>query len=69
MFKLKSIGNSGKFNRELSQRPNSFFLNGRMLNWEPILEGVSSYQRFDFRPDFFLIYVNDLPNGLKIFAK
>ena len=40
-----------------------------MLNWEPILEGVSSYQRFDFRPDFFLIYVNDLPNGLKIFAK
>ena len=67
LYKLKSFGISGNLlnliKHYLTDRFQRVLLNGQCSNWQPVLAGVS--QESILGPLFFLIYINDLPDGLK----
>ena len=74
LFKLKRLGLSGKYYRLtksfLRNRHQRVVLNGQSPKWSSIKAGVP--QGSILGPLFFLVYINDLPNGslsnLKLFA-
>ena len=51
------------FSRPWTDRSQRVVLNHQWSNWQPILAGVP--QEFILGPSFFLIYINDLSDGLK----
>ena len=67
LYKLKYFGMSGNLlnliNHYLTDRSQRVFLNSQCSNWQPMLAGVP--QGSISGPLFFLIYINDSPDGLK----
>ena len=67
LYKLKSFGISGNLlhliKHCLTNRSQRVLLNGECSNWQPILAGVPEGSILE--PLFFLMYINDLPDGLK----
>ena len=74
LFKLKFLGLSGKYyrliNSFLRSKHKRVVLNGQLSKWSPIKAGVA--QGWISGLLFFLLFINDLPNGLlsnpKLFA-
>ena len=71
MYKLKRLGIYGKYygliHSFLNDRHQRVVLNGQCSNWSKIKAGVS--QGSILEPLFFLVYINDLPEGLTTNAK
>ena len=71
MYKLKRLGICGKYygltHSFLNDRHQRVVLNGQCSNWSKIKVGVS--QGSILEPLFFLVYINDLPEGLTTNAK
>ena len=67
LYKLKSMGISGELHKllenYLSGRLQRVVLNGQTSSWKPVLAGVPHGSILG--PLLFLVYINDLPNGLK----
>ena len=74
MYKLKTLGICGNYygliHSFLSDRQQRVVLNGQSSKWSHIKAGVS--QGSTLKPLLFLVYINDLPEGLttstKLFA-
>ena len=71
IYKLKSMGISGKLYKLsencLLRRFQRVILNGKISSWRPIL--ASDPENSVLEPLLFLVYNNDLPNGLKTNAE
>ena len=71
IFKLQTCGIDGKLLKllksYLKDRQQQVLLNGQTSSWKNILAGVP--QGSVLRSLFFLIYINDLPDGVTSFCK